>query len=112
MAFADQAAIGIENAKLVERIKAEAKRTENLSRYLSRPIVKKILEHGEHLPPEWPVDGTTGYDAAAVIGQWFVDPQLDDDHGDEARDTGDAERERRGRRPTLLRPDRQRVEQQ
>lgn len=49
MAFADQAAIGLENAKLVERIKAEAKRTENLSRYLSRPIVKKILEHGGDL---------------------------------------------------------------
>ena len=37
-------------------------------------VAEKILEHGEHLPPEWPVDGTTGYDAAAVIGQWFVDP--------------------------------------
>jgi adenylate cyclase len=48
-AFGDQAAIGLENAKLVAQIKAETKRTENLSRYLSRPIVKKILEHGGDL---------------------------------------------------------------
>ncbi len=37
-------------------------------------VAEKILEHGERLPPEWPVDGTTGYDVAATIGQWFVHP--------------------------------------
>jgi (1->4)-alpha-D-glucan 1-alpha-D-glucosylmutase len=37
-------------------------------------VAEKILEHGERLAPEWPVDGTTGYDVAATIGQWFVHP--------------------------------------
>ena len=37
-------------------------------------VVEKILEHGEALPTSWPVDGTTGYDALAVIGGAFVDP--------------------------------------
>ena len=37
-------------------------------------VVEKILEHGEALPPAWPVDGTTGYDAIAVIGGVLVDP--------------------------------------
>ena len=37
-------------------------------------VVEKILEHAEALPPAWPVDGTTGYDAIAVIGGVFVDP--------------------------------------
>jgi (1->4)-alpha-D-glucan 1-alpha-D-glucosylmutase len=36
--------------------------------------VEKILEPGETLPPEWPVDGTTGYDALAEVGAVFVDP--------------------------------------
>ena len=30
--------------------------------------VEKILEPGEELPDEWPVDGTTGYDALAEVG--------------------------------------------
>ena len=36
-------------------------------------VAEKILEHGEQLPPEWPVDGTTGYDVAELLGRWFVD---------------------------------------
>ncbi len=36
--------------------------------------VEKILEPGEQLPPEWPVDGTTGYDAMTEVGGLFVDP--------------------------------------
>jgi (1->4)-alpha-D-glucan 1-alpha-D-glucosylmutase len=36
--------------------------------------VEKILEPGEALPEEWPVDGTTGYDALAEVGPLFVDP--------------------------------------
>jgi (1->4)-alpha-D-glucan 1-alpha-D-glucosylmutase len=40
-------------------------------RYL---VVEKILEPGEHLPDEWPVDGTTGYDFANVVGGLFIDP--------------------------------------
>jgi (1->4)-alpha-D-glucan 1-alpha-D-glucosylmutase len=36
--------------------------------------VEKILEPGEALPGEWPVDGTTGYDALAEVSGVFVDP--------------------------------------
>ena len=36
-------------------------------------VAEKILEHGETLPAGWPVDGTTGYDVAEVLGRWFVD---------------------------------------
>lgn len=40
-----------------------------------RPIwVEKILEGDEQMPPEWPVAGTTGYDALAAIDRVFVDP--------------------------------------
>ncbi|MCL9664099.1 malto-oligosyltrehalose synthase [Curtobacterium albidum] len=37
-------------------------------------LVEKILEPGEQLPSSWPVDGTTGYDALAVVDRVFVDP--------------------------------------
>ncbi|MGR6319221.1 malto-oligosyltrehalose synthase [Micromonospora soli] len=36
-------------------------------------VVEKILEYGEELP-DWPVDGTTGYDALAAVCGLFVDP--------------------------------------
>jgi (1->4)-alpha-D-glucan 1-alpha-D-glucosylmutase len=36
--------------------------------------VEKILEPGERLPADWPVDGSTGYDALAEVGALFVDP--------------------------------------
>jgi adenylate cyclase len=42
-AFADQAAIAIDNARLYQEIEAETKQRENLSRYLSPDIVEKIL---------------------------------------------------------------------
>ncbi|GAA0809836.1 malto-oligosyltrehalose synthase [Spirilliplanes yamanashiensis] len=35
-------------------------------------VVEKILEPGEKLP-DWPVDGTTGYDALGEVGGVFVD---------------------------------------
>jgi (1->4)-alpha-D-glucan 1-alpha-D-glucosylmutase len=35
-------------------------------------VVEKILEPGEQLP-DWPVDGTTGYDALSEVGGVFVD---------------------------------------
>jgi len=44
-AFADQATIGIENAKLVERIREEARKRAVLSRYFSPNIVEKIVQH-------------------------------------------------------------------
>jgi len=36
-------------------------------------VVEKILEYGEELP-DWPVDGTTGYDALREVCGLFVDP--------------------------------------
>lgn len=36
-------------------------------------VVEKILEHGERLPPAWPVDGTTGYDYLNAVNGIFVD---------------------------------------
>jgi len=36
--------------------------------------VEKILEPGESLPADWPVAGTTGYDAMREVGGLFVDP--------------------------------------
>ncbi|WP_433287673.1 malto-oligosyltrehalose synthase [Micromonospora sp. CA-244673] len=41
-------------------------------------VVEKILEYGEDLP-DWPVDGTTGYDALAAAGGLFVDPDAEAD---------------------------------
>jgi (1->4)-alpha-D-glucan 1-alpha-D-glucosylmutase len=37
-------------------------------------IVEKILTPGERLRPDWPVDGTTGYDFLNLVGGLFVDP--------------------------------------
>ncbi|HEX2922485.1 MAG TPA: malto-oligosyltrehalose synthase [Chloroflexota bacterium] len=36
-------------------------------------VVEKILRPGEKLPPDWPVDGTTGYDFANAVNGIFVD---------------------------------------
>ncbi len=40
-------------------------------------LVEKILEPGEQLPTNWPVDGTTGYDALAEVCGVFVDPSAE-----------------------------------
>lgn len=37
-------------------------------------LVEKILEPGEQLPPFWPTDGTTGYDALAEFDRVLADP--------------------------------------
>jgi (1->4)-alpha-D-glucan 1-alpha-D-glucosylmutase len=37
-------------------------------------VVEKILEPGEQLPEEWPVDGATGYEALADVCGIFLDP--------------------------------------
>ena len=37
-------------------------------------LVEKILEPGEHLPPEWPVDGTVGYDFTNLVNGVLIDP--------------------------------------
>ena len=36
--------------------------------------VEKILEQGERLPGQWPVQGTTGYDFLAIANQMLRDP--------------------------------------
>ncbi|HSU36454.1 MAG TPA: malto-oligosyltrehalose synthase [Propionibacteriaceae bacterium] len=36
--------------------------------------VEKILEAGERLPADWPVSGTTGYDAMREVNGLFIDP--------------------------------------
>lgn len=36
-------------------------------------VVEKILEPGEELPSEWPVAGSTGYDAMTEVGQVLLD---------------------------------------
>src|SRR5579883_3141163 len=36
-------------------------------------VVEKILEPGEDLPTEWPVDGTSGYDFTNLVNGIFVD---------------------------------------
>ncbi|MFE6253725.1 malto-oligosyltrehalose synthase [Agromyces sp. NPDC057865] len=37
-------------------------------------LVEKILEGPERMPPGWPTDGTTGYDALADLDRVLVDP--------------------------------------
>ncbi|WP_375429916.1 malto-oligosyltrehalose synthase [uncultured Friedmanniella sp.] len=39
--------------------------------------VEKILEPGESLPADWPVEGTTGYDAMREVNGLFVDPDAE-----------------------------------
>ena len=36
-------------------------------------VAEKILESGERLPPNWEVDGTTGYEVAELIGRLHLD---------------------------------------
>ncbi|HET9871947.1 MAG TPA: malto-oligosyltrehalose synthase [Propionibacteriaceae bacterium] len=39
--------------------------------------VEKILEAGEALPTDWPVGGTTGYDAMREVNGLFIDPSAE-----------------------------------
>ena len=41
---------------------------------IERAWVEKILEPGERLRPEWPVEGTTGYEFLNDVTSLFVDP--------------------------------------
>ncbi|HKS79180.1 MAG TPA: alpha-amylase family glycosyl hydrolase, partial [Gaiellaceae bacterium] len=43
-------------------------------RGVERIWVEKILEPGERLRPDWPVEGTTGYEFANDVTALFVDP--------------------------------------
>lgn len=42
-------------------------------------VGEKILEPGEELPSDWPVQGTTGYDAMTEVNQLFVRPESEDE---------------------------------
>ena len=51
---------------------------------------EKILEPGESLAEDWPVDGTTGYDALAEVYGLFLDPDAEGPLDDAYRElTGD-----------------------
>jgi (1->4)-alpha-D-glucan 1-alpha-D-glucosylmutase len=58
-------------------------------------LVEKILGYGEELPPDWPVDGTTGYDALREVCGLFVDVRT---AGDFAPDVPFADVARDGKR--------------
>jgi (1->4)-alpha-D-glucan 1-alpha-D-glucosylmutase len=65
--------------------------------------VEKILEPGEQLPTDWPVDGTTGYDALTEVAAVLLDPAAQAPLDDLYRElTGDqasfAEHVRHGKR--------------
>ncbi len=49
-------------------------------------VAEKILESGEKLPGDWPIDGTTGYDFLNVINSLFIDPQGEQIMTDNYRD--------------------------
>ncbi len=38
-------------------------------------IAEKILAEYEHLPEDWPIEGTTGYDFAVLLNGLYVDPE-------------------------------------
>ena len=40
-------------------------------------VAEKILSAEEPLPPEWPINGTTGYDFSTLVNGLFVDPAAD-----------------------------------
>jgi (1->4)-alpha-D-glucan 1-alpha-D-glucosylmutase len=41
-------------------------------------VVEKILADFENLPADWPVNGSTGYDFASLVGGLFVDAEAED----------------------------------
>ena len=45
---------------------------------IARVWVEKILEPGERLRPEWPVEGTTGYEFLNDVTALFVDPEAEE----------------------------------
>jgi (1->4)-alpha-D-glucan 1-alpha-D-glucosylmutase len=64
--------------QLQRRFRSPSNQAELSPDDLARPLpvlVEKILEPGEQLPSEWPVDGTTGYEFSAEVGALLVDPR-------------------------------------
>jgi malto-oligosyltrehalose synthase len=61
-------------AQYFERLKrsiAAASAPDRVSSYI---VIEKVLTGTEHLPSDWPVCGTTGYDFANLVNGLFVDP--------------------------------------
>ena len=56
--------------RLFTELQPEGAEAKEIPVYL---VVEKILAHHEHLPSEWPVHGTTGYDFANLVNNLFVD---------------------------------------
>jgi (1->4)-alpha-D-glucan 1-alpha-D-glucosylmutase len=76
--FLDRARLAGADPALLERL-AERYDREAAGRPL-RPlyiVAEKILARGEELPAEWAIDGTSGYDVAALLGGLFVDPSTE-----------------------------------
>jgi (1->4)-alpha-D-glucan 1-alpha-D-glucosylmutase len=61
----------LEPQAYLERLRAALARVGVADCYV---VVEKILARGETLPSSWPVDGTTGYEFAAVSLQALCDP--------------------------------------
>ena len=55
----------------LERLRARAPNRQGQAPYL---VVEKILGPGEPLCPDWPVDGTTGYEVTNQLLELMVDP--------------------------------------
>lgn len=62
-------------AGYLERLRLRLDNPEGASS--SYVIVEKILTGDEKLRPDWPVDGTTGYEFANLVNGLFVDPSSD-----------------------------------
>lgn len=66
-----------EGDALLARLRAVAPGEREFEADLDRPLyvtVEKILTGDEPLPPDWPVDGTTGYDFTNAVNGLFVNP--------------------------------------
>ena len=60
-----------------QRLQARASDSSDLKSQISNPVyvvVEKILAADEHLPRDWPVHGTSGYDFLNMVNGLFVDP--------------------------------------
>jgi (1->4)-alpha-D-glucan 1-alpha-D-glucosylmutase len=65
-------------AQYFERLRSSmgqaVQRSRNAERAPNYMVIEKILTGSEHLPANWPVSGTTGYDFATLLNGLFVDP--------------------------------------
>lgn len=56
--------------KICNELQPESTEKKEIPVYL---VAEKILAHHEHLPPDWPIHGTTGYDFTQLVNTIFVD---------------------------------------